>query len=93
MIVCVNSLSFYAKVVQFLSFSDIFFSEHTHLLQKCEQDGTLLPHISLLQSLPEVLQGDAGTVGPQVGVKTPLGYRHMLIYQAEQFVTLWEIGS
>ena len=66
----------------------LIFWTHTHLLQKCEQDGTLLPHILLLQSLPEVLQGDAGTVGPQVGVKTPLGYLHMLIYQAEQFVTL-----
>ena len=56
---------------------------YTHLLQKFIQNGALLSHILLLQGLSEVLQGDAGTVGPQVGVKTPLGYLHMLIYQTE----------
>ena len=56
---------------------------YTHLLQKFIQNGTLLPHILLLQGLSEVLQGDAGMVGPQVRVKTPLGYLHMLIYQTE----------
>ena len=55
----------------------------THLLQERVQNGALLSHILLLQGLSEVLQGDAGTVGPQVGVKTPLGYLHMLIYQTE----------
>ena len=56
---------------------------YTHLLQKFIQNGALLSHILLLQGLSEVLQGDAGTVGPQVGVKTLLGYLHMLIYQTE----------
>ena len=55
---------------------------HTHLLQKCVQNGALLCHVLPLQGVPEVLQSDAGMVGPQVGVKTPLGYLHMLIYHA-----------
>ena len=59
---------------------------YTHLLQKFIQNGALLSHILLLQGLSEVLQGDAGTVGPQVWVKTLLGYLHMLIYQTEQLV-------
>ena len=62
---------------------------HTHLLQKCVQNGALRCHVLLLQGLPEVLQGDVGMVGPQVGVKTPFGYLNMLIYQGEQLVTLW----
>ena len=69
-----------------------FFFGHTHLLQKCVQNGALLSHVLLLQGLSEVIQGNAGAIGPQMGVKTPFSYLHMLIYQAEQLVTLWGKG-
>ena len=61
---------------------------YTHLLQECMQNGTFLFHVLLLQGLSEMLQGDPGAVGPQMGVKTPLRYLHMLVHQVEQLVTL-----
>ena len=42
-----------------------------------------------MKRLPEVLEGDSGTIGPQVRLKVILCVLHFLIHQKEKLIMIW----
>ena len=62
--------------------------ERTNLLEELFEDGEL--SLPLLHVLSEVVQSDARSVAPEVGLQAALDHRYALVHQVEQRVVICE---